>query len=202
MITTVDKRNTTFGLVALAAVAPLVYIAVKYVARPRVVLAWRVLLDNIRFSRVERVYAKQLIDKVNGYFSEDADATDLIEKEILRFDSNIVVATEPDEAVEAKPKVVRRRHEFRMFIVAKIKAKCGGTPKSTPAMVKAVSEIAVKFMEEHNHRAAHIVRDLPHIRMMVFVATQDEIMENRLRDQLDLVLNAEAMGQPESLFHH
>jgi hypothetical protein len=69
-------------------------------------------------------------------------------------------------------------------------------------MVKAVSEIAVKFMEEHNHRAAHIVRDLPHIRMMVFVATQDEIMENRLRDQLDLVLNAEAMGQPESLFHH
>nr|WRQ65764.1 hypothetical protein [Tolivirales sp.] len=201
LITSADIKGTTMGLLGLVAIAPLMQLALTHYVRPWVVLQWRSLLDRLQFSDADRIVTRTLLRNVNEYFSDDGTDAEIVEKDVLGFDGE-ELPSEPVEAVGIKPNVIRRKHEFRMYIVARIKAKCGGTPKRSTAMVKAVSEMAVKFMEEHNHRAAHIVRDLPHIRMMVFMATRDETETYRLREQLDVVLNSEALGPPESPHHH
>jgi len=222
----INATNIGLACVGVSLCLPVLGMLIRRNIMPKVVYAIKDLNDRLTFSKQERGEVDAAIKDVNQYFDGDGDVEDDIDAETDDFDRQVVKATPASSTsivpwnmaatykllsnmlkpgvVEAKTetKTVRRRHTFRMYIVAKVKEKCGGTPKETPAMIAAVNEMAVRFMQEHNHRAKHIIRDLPHISFMVFVPTKDELRRTRKRATLKNVTIQGALHDPESVYHH
>jgi hypothetical protein len=74
--------------------------------------------------------------------------------------------------LQARVRTPRLRYVSAVAYETKIKF---GTPTRTQANYKAVREYAVKKMQDHGHRPAHIIRDIEKVVTLVFINTQEQL---------------------------